>query len=72
MSSFWGKISGIEETNPLFFEDDLCDFLWYSPAKLTCPLTNDGWKTMFLLKWSLFQGTFVDFRGGVRFFCGKV
>ena len=33
--------------------------IMYSPEnyrKLTCPLKNDGWKTIFLLKWSPFRG----------------
>lgn len=28
-----------------------------TPRKLTQPLKNDDWKTIRLLKWSLFQGT---------------
>ncbi len=32
------------------------------PWKLTCPLEHSGWKTSFLLKWSLFRGH-VSFRG---------
>ena len=33
------------------------------PRKRTRPLKNDGWKSIFLLKWSLFRGH-VDFWGG--------
>ncbi len=35
------------------------------PRKLTCPQRNCGWKTTFLLKWSLFRGH-VSFRGSTH------
>ena len=35
------------------------------PRKLTCPLKNSGWKTTFLLKWSLFRGH-VSFWGYIK------
>ena len=35
------------------------------------PLKNDDWKTIFLLKWSLFQGPFVNFFGGIFFEDGR-
>ena len=33
------------------------------PGKLTCPLKINGWKMYFLLKWSLFRGHSLVFRG---------
>lgn len=40
----------------------------FPSLKLTCPPKNDGGKTNSLLKWFLFRGTFVHFRGGICLF----
>lgn len=48
------------------------------PRKLTYPLRINGWKVNLLLKWSLFLGRHVDFRGTpwkfniYRYLCKKV
>ena len=42
----------------------LLNFIASLPKKeKTCPLKTAGWKTMFLLKWSLFRGHSLIFRG---------
>ena len=46
------RISGKESGTNDAFNCNMC----YSQKKLTCPLKNDGWKTIFLLEWLPFSG----------------
>ena len=58
--------------NSLLLEDVSLVFELH-PRKLTSPLKNAAWKTIFLLKWSQFCGETLIFQGVyIRKFCFKL
>ena len=64
MVDFYGKISIGKYTIVSWIPWVLILYtLYIHTQKLRWPLKNNGWKTTFLLKWSLFRGTFVNFEG---------